>query len=164
MQRSQDSAERQDLTQPAEGSTTTTNYDDTDQCRTDVSRIRLACKEAEFELEVLKQTLSWEKDTPNLRAGHTSHQLVPGIVRLLKSLAVVLTEHRDDVTRQLQQTTYCTIFADETSERREAVQSVIEKLHDLHQIGPDTYEYDQMINSSWKYATSHSTVCSSRII
>ena len=156
MHRYQDSAERRDLTEATGGWTTTTDYDDTDQWRTDVARILLACREAELELEILKTTLSWEKDGSTVTgavtaAGHTIYQLVLGIVRLLKSLDVLVIEHRDDIKLELQQTPYCTIFEVETSERREAVRSAVQNLHQLNQIAPDTY--DQMIDRPSKYAS-----------
>ena len=146
----QDSAEGEDLTELAEGLKNSSNYDETDKCRRDVTRILTACKEAEWDLEVLDQDFRWRTGRSALEyatmvRGHRISGLLSGIVRLLKSLAVVLAEHRDNVKRQLQQTEYYRIFVDETSERREAVRSVImEDLCSLqHQIKPDTY--DQML-------------------
>ena len=148
MQRYQHSAERWDPLEPTEGSKTTTTrtYDETDQRHKDVGRILTACKEADSELEVIRRTFHWtKKDRPitayaRTTASHTQVEVVSGIIELLKSLAVVLAEHRDDVKHELQRSAYCRIFVDETSERRVAIRSVITNLRSEHLIGRETYD------------------------
>ena len=152
MPRRHASAKRRCVPGPTQASAT---YDDeTDQCRTDVDRILTACNNAELQLAYLKMILQWKIVGPVVvRAvttpGNTQRELVPGIIRLLKSLAVLLEEHRDDVKRQLQQTPYCIIFAEETSRRRLAIRTVITDLKVLLHIEPDTY--DQMLFDTSKY-------------
>ena len=146
------SAKRQRVPGPTQASAT--YDDDTDQCRTDVDRILTACNNAELQLADLKMILQWKIVGPVVvRAvttpGYTQRELVPGIIRLLKSLAVLLEEHRDDVKHELQQTPYCIIFAEETSRRRLAIRTIITDLKVLLHIEPDTY--NKMLFDTSKY-------------
>ena len=152
MPRHHESAVRQYVPGPTDASAT--YDDDTDQCQTDVDRILAACNRAELQLAYLKMILQWKiVGSLVVRAvttpGYTQGELVSGIIRLLKSLAVLLEEHRDDVKRQLRQTPYCIIFAGATSKQRLAIRTVITDLKVLLHIEPDTY--DQMLFDPSKY-------------
>ena len=157
MPRHHESAGRQYVPGPTDASAT--YDDDTDQCQTDVDRILAACNRAELQLAYLKMILQWKIVGPVVvRAvttpGYTQGELVSEIIRLLKSLAVLLAEQRDDVKRQLRQTPYCIIFAGATSKQRLAIRTVMTDLKVLLHIEPDTYN-KMLVDPSKYFSSTH---------